>query len=330
MTGVTERPWRTAIASARDVLLLGNASRVVAGYPADSGPRLRVLARAARNRTFVADRALDDGHAGSALTLYRDAALFHMAARVLVDGGDVVPEAIVADEVLARFQALLLDRPPPGRPDALEVVSSLVRAAPTARDTAETVAKAQAARATVRWLGTLVEPRGVAELKVERRLRVGVAGLVAVALLAWAIASLFNTKNVALHKPVAISGVHPGAPVPPAGLTDGVIVGVPFGVHTQVGDAPWVEVDLQALYRIDKVKVYNRGDGWFDNGLPMVLQFSENHVDFIDVATRTTTFSQTKPWIARTGTKVARYVRLRGPRNMYVALSEVEVYGSKK
>jgi hypothetical protein len=103
-----------------------------------------------------------------------------------------------------------------------------------------------------------------------------------------------------------------------------------YGVHTNSGEDPWVQVDLGAVYAVDTVKVYNRGDGWFDDGLPMMLRLSENGRDFVDVAARTTHFTQAVPWTIETGHRPARYIRVRGARGRYVTLSELEAFGEKK
>ena len=82
-------------------------------------------------------------------------------------------------------------------------------------------------------------------------------------------------------------------------------------------------------YRITKVKIYNRGDGYFDDGLPMTLEFSENGTDFVEIDKRTKSFGQWVPWTADGDKKPARYVRIHGNRGSYVALNEIEVFGKK-
>ena len=293
---------------------------MAARYPAAESERMRALVSAARERALVADSALEKSHGASALTLYREAALFHMAAYLAVEASEPPPEVAAPDEIVARFRGLPLG------PSVPESLFTLVAAPPAPANTPEVIARAETARTTVRWLDGLVEPRGVAELRFERRLRVGVAGIAVLALLAWGLPALFGARNIALHKPTTSSGVFPGAHAEPGGLTDGVISGAPYGVHTQVGDKPWVQIDLLAVYKIDKVKIYNRGDGYFDDGLPMTLQFSENGVTFVDVETRAASFSQSAPWVAKARGRSARYVRIVGARGKYVTLSEVEVF----
>jgi hypothetical protein len=41
-----------------------------------------------------------------------------------------------------------------------------------------------------------------------------------------------------------------------------------YGVHTGVGDIPWVSVDPQGVYRHQQGQGVQPGDGWFDDGLP--------------------------------------------------------------
>ena len=116
---------------------------------------------------------------------------------------------------------------------------------------------------------------------------------------------------------------------PPSGFTDGIKSGA-YGVETTVSAAPWVQVDLEGLYAVGTVKIYNRGDTAFDAGLPMTLQLSENGRDFVDVDTRATSFSQAKPWVTKTQNRVCRYVRVCATPGHYIALAEIEVFGRKK
>src|SRR6266511_857680 len=95
------------------------------------------------------------------------------------------------------------------------------------------------------------------------------------------------------------------------GFTDGTILGS-YGVHTNLEDNPWVKVDLGDVYALKKVKIYNRGDGWQDEILPVTLEFSENGVDFTPVDHRTTSFSQWSPWVYSAHGEKARYIQVHG------------------
>jgi NedA-like, galactose-binding domain len=312
---------RPSLESVRATFLLGDAERLAASYLDLGRQRMRPLVRAAQDRAAVAERLLEH-HAASALTLYREAALLTMAAAVTASSAEPLAEPLDAAEVVTRFRAVP-HRSPPGDLAAFLAFVSRPSASLESRPSFDV----ERARANVRWLRAQVEPRGVAELRFVRAFRLSTATVLVAAVLAWALSGLGERRNVALHKPVTTSGVHPNAVSPPSGLTDGVIVGPPYGVHTSVGDAPWVQVDLLSVYTIDKIKVYNRGDGWLDDCLPLTLQLSENGSTFVDVETRTAAFGQQAPWIAKAKGKRARYVRIRAVRGKYVTLSELEVFG---
>jgi hypothetical protein len=314
----------------REALLLEDAERTAAGYADGARDRMRALVRAGADRALVADQAFD-GHPAAALALYREAALFYMAARVAVSG-ELLDEPLVAERVVARFQALPARHPPPCGPIELEgFYASVCEGGLRAEaDDVQTLRKAERARAVVRWLATLLEPRGVDELKFVRRVRLGAVAVLALALVARTIASLGGEDNIALHKPVTMSGVHPASSAAPGGLTDGVTTGAPYGAHTTVSDSPWVEVDLQAVYALDRVAIYNRGDGFYEDDLPLTLQLSEDGRRFVDVETRTKLFTQIAPWVAKLHGAPARYVRVRGVRGKYVALSELEAFGRRR
>jgi hypothetical protein len=305
----------------REAVLLENPIRQAGSYA--NGARVIALARAGHEAALVADRALEDGYLASAQALYREAALSFMAAAV-----EATPGATPAGDPLPRQSVLARFRERPWRVDgrvALEPFCASLAAEP-AVGAAPARPDVEAAREVVRWLGTLVEARGLGELRVTRGVRVALAGVLALAALVWIVSAFTAGKNVALHKPVATSGLHPAAVSPPGGLTDGEIAGAAYGVHTKASDAPWVQVDLERVYAIDTIKVYNRGDGYFDEGLPMTLQLSQDGATFTDLETRTTTFGQSTPWVARAAGAKARFVRVRGAPGKYVTLSELEVY----
>jgi hypothetical protein len=319
------------VRSAWDVFLLRDRERLAASCAATTRDEVRALALAGRSRAEVAERLLE-GHFTSALTLYRESAVFYLAAAVAARTGASPPDPLRGDDVLARFEELhvpLSDTP--GGAAFLDQVRTPDPRAVERLAPAEAAEVAREARLVVRAAAALVEPRGVGEIRFARRSRVaalGLVGLIGLALVVWFVASKLGSPNIALHKPVAINAAHPSFAPPPGGLTDGVTSGS-YGVHTKVGDTPWVSVDLQSVYLINKVKVYNRGDGWFDDGLPMTIQLSENGKDFVDVGTRTTTFGQLVPWTLEVGHKRARWVRVRGPTGKYLALSELEVFGDR-
>jgi hypothetical protein len=330
---VTEAPAsaRGVLPRFREAFLLEDAEEAALSYASGSVAAIRAFVRAGADRAQVAEGALDE-HPASALALYREAAVFYMAARASAASDGPLGEPLDAREVVGRFRALSTRYAPPVAPRELEAFLSFVaigelRAGLDAGAAAESRREAERARAVVRWLATLVEPRGVDEVRFARRFRLGAVGLVLLALVAAVVDAVFVKENLALHKPTLASGVYPGSHAAPGGLTDGIISGATYGVHTNLSDEPWAQVDLLATYAIETVKIYNRGDAFFDDGLPMTLQLSPDGVRFVDVETRTRSFGQSAPWVAKLHGAPARVVRVRGARGKYVALSEIEVFG---
>jgi hypothetical protein len=319
---------RARARAAWDGFLLRDRQRLAEDCAAAARDDVRELALAGRTRAEVAERLLE-GHFTSALTLYRESAVFYLAAVVAARTGTAPPDPLQGDDVLERVEELgvSLDGAP-ARAGFLEQVRAPDPRAVDRLSPAQAAEIARAGRLIVRDVAALVEPRGPDEIRLLGRARVAALALVALALIVWFVIGRLRTPNVALHKPVALSGVHPSAVFPPDGLTDGV-TGGSYGVHTNISELPWVSVDLQTVHVINKVKVYNRGDGWFDDGLPLTVQLSVNGKDFVDVGTKTTTFSQVAPWTLTVAHKPARWVRVRGGAGKYLALSELEVFADR-
>jgi F5/8 type C domain len=95
-------------------------------------------------------------------------------------------------------------------------------------------------------------------------------------------------------------------------------------VHTNLGGG-WVTVDLEAVRPISTIKIFNRADGWLDDGLPLRLELSQDDQRWTEVERRTTSFSATAPWVATLQAARARYVRVASDK--YVALTEIEIFG---
>ncbi len=166
-----------------------------------------------------------------------------------------------------------------------------------------------------------VDARSVVELRALRYGRVAALVLVPLLLLGgWARAALLP-RNIALGKPVYTSPLRFNPPNP-SQVTDGRTRGT-YNVHTVRQAHPFVTVDLERSYHVDRVRVYNRGDGWFDDMVPLTLQVSEDGTHFQDAAKRTEGFHV---WTADLGGREARYVRVTKDQG-YIALMEIEVYG---
>jgi hypothetical protein len=273
-----------------------------------------------------------DGFAVASLALYCEAAVFYMAALLAAEGLVAADETLAPERVALRFASIASRAGPRcAGDDFQEFLRLIADPDPLLLDRltrSEREACLQRARTMVRGLRTLLEPRSLMQVRALRVARVAVLGFVVAGTLAWGGNELHKPKNIALHAPVTTSSVYPHATFPPNGLTDGVTSG-PYGVHTNREEAPWVQVDLGDTYRIDRVKIYNRGDGYFDFGMPMTLLFSENGGDFTPVDTRTESFDQWTPWTYEAGKRRARYVRVNGAKSTVVVLNEIEVFGKK-
>lgn len=288
--------------------------------------------RVGADRKQAAD-ALVEGQVDAAIVLYREAALLYLAAFVTAGAEPALPDSPKPDEVLGAFGAAAgergspLDRQQTMDLDELMAPTALLDVARLAAE--EAAARGERARRLVSRLSGLVDPRTVEEVRFERKLRAGALLVIALVAATAVIARAIAHRNLALHRPVRISDNHARTASAPEGLTDGLKVGA-YGAHTSVSNDPWIDVDLEAIYAVDQVKVYNRGDTNFNDGLPMTLQFSDDGQRFVDVETRTQPFSQQAPWIASTGGRKARFVRIHAKPGKYIALTELEVFGRRR
>jgi hypothetical protein len=99
-----------------------------------------------------------------------------------------------------------------------------------------------------------------------------------------------------------------------------------FGLHTRFDPEAWLRIDLGEVRPIGKVVVYNRGDGYFDDVLPLALELSDDSKRWREVALRRTRFTQDDPWKHDLAGERARFVRLRRKEPGHLWLSEVEIY----
>ncbi len=145
------------------------------------------------------------------------------------------------------------------------------------------------------------------------------------AFVAWLVVPYARTHwmihDVALGKVVTSSplrGESPSADHVVDGKTRGT-----FDIATVITDHAFVMVDLGETYAIDHVRVVNRGDGWFDDILPVSLEISEDGAQFTNVARKDDHF---ETWTVALGGRRARFVRLIKPDHGYIAINELEVY----
>jgi hypothetical protein len=314
-----------AIRSAyQDGLLQRRALDRVRAYASEQQVDIQRLHRAGKARWRAARDLSDGGQHVAALFLYQQAAtLFVWAARRAQPGSEP-RELESVSEAFAALDELGLELPAGSEPvrDLLRQTQPLAFEQIPTGDLATVCASADQ---LVSFLGRTVEPRSVRAVKIRRALHLGaiVLGflLAITALVVW----LTRPKNIARGKPVSSSGLNPDSTAPDDGLVDGDTRGS-YGIHTSKGPNPWVAIDLGKTHSIGRIEIFNRGDGWLDDGLPMVLEVSEDGSTYTEIAVRKKRFTHTAPWVERLGGKPARWVRVRGRTGSYVALSEIEVY----
>src|ERR1019366_8167214 len=168
---------------------------------------------------------------------------------------------------------------------------------------------------TAAWLRGSVEPRSCTHL---RGLRVGRLLALALVLLyaigTWVVPRVVPT-NVARGKPVTASSRHHGTP-DGRDLVDGSATEA-YAVHTSTEDDPWVMIDLERTFLVQRIAVHNRGDAWQDDCLPLTIELSEDGVHFDEIARRRDHFDQNPPWVVDARKTRARFVKLHSPHHGY-------------
>jgi hypothetical protein len=311
----------------RELFLLERAERAVESCTPDQRARVLALRSAAAVRLVAARRATSPV---ASCVLHREAVALLARTR-----------AAVRDARLDYAELALLDgstevpdlQPDPNDGtvgDADRVREALAASHPLYLDRLEGYELARLRVALNRAAGVLrgcVEARSRNEI---RALRWGRRGTLSVLVLVaawmgvrWRVAPV----NVAVGKPVHASSHHPNTPVGNE-LVDGR-PGFVFALLTASEDSPHVDIDLQDDYALDRIAVYNRSDGWWDDCLPLVVELSRDGATYAEVGRREEYFGFNTPWTIMASGRIARIVRLRVARPSYLALGRVEVFGKK-
>jgi hypothetical protein len=311
----------------REAFTLRDTERAIVAYAPVQHARIRAHVRAARRRERAGRRVVD---AVGASVLLREAVTHYLCAAAVAHDQDARTGEL---DVVAAMPSL---PPDPARPRAEPPDDARVREALATRDPLYFDALSAEDAERTRWAldraasltRRRVEARTLANVRATRWGRAA-AILVLIGYAAFAIArATLMPKDIALGKPVHPSSRKGNAP-DGHDLVDGDI-GTSVGVHTNTEDNPNVVIDLQGGYWIDKVKVYNRVDGWFDDCLPLVVELSVDGTKWDEIGRREEHFGTDPPWIVDGGGRRAKQVRLRVARKSYLALSEVEVFGKKE
>jgi hypothetical protein len=316
-------------APVRSFLLLENARRTIAAYTPDQRARVAQL-------TASGDARLAAGRRTpmpiASCLLLREAVAMFARARAAARDARLDDAALAALDCASEVTPLSPD-PLDGREgDAQRVREALVVSDPLFFDRLEPAALARlriALERAARALRGGVEARSLLHVKALRWGRI--AALVVVAMYGlWLLVRTRLPRNVAVGKPVKLSSQHPHAVSPPDGhdLATGR-TGYTYAAATNVEDSPNIVIDLQGEYVIDRVEVYNRADGWWDECLPLVVELSRDGTGYSELGRRETHFDFNDPWVAAGGGKVARFVRARVARRGYLALGRLAVFGKK-
>jgi len=330
LVAVAQSAWQSAAARARD--FLGIASAVTTQALTAEQRALLVHYRAAmRRRLDVAKQLRETHNAVAALCLYREAFPLAVAAIRLARTGETDPAPAAGPAAIEALRALARDQRMPPLPPTVERAGQLLAQpdllAFDGDSPADLLAKRDDVADAMAWLGRQVG-RGRPSLRplLGRRPRVTLAAVAIVAIVGTAVArhSVMN-RNLARGQPVTVSSRHPrsAAPADNSGLVNGEIESN-YGIHTHIGPDAWVKVDLGEVYPIGIVRVHNRADGFFDEGLPLQIDISEDGQTFTTPARCTQHFTATEPCVADLGGRKAREVRIRSAT--YVALTELEVF----
>lgn len=307
------------------------AEQVAAGYAPEQRARVRKLGRAARARADAALELRDDRSVAAAMSLTREASALGITALLIARGEHSVEGVLEAPEAWSRLSALIDAGDLANPPEELDVARPLLAESDMLAVDRLEPAPARKARAaadtTLQWLLGLFEMRSVRQIQFSRVLRVGGVAAALGVLLTAAVVHAFSPVDVALHKPVIESSHRAGTPAPSAAV-DGDKSGT-LGFHTQRQDHPWLRIDLEHRYAISKIVVYNRGDGWFDEVLPLAVELSDDGSHYRQVAVRKTHFTAEQPWVIHLHGQSGRFVRLHLQKRGYLWGSEVEVFGHK-
>jgi hypothetical protein len=319
-------------AAALEFFSLARARRAVRERSPEARREVRARYLAARSRLRVAEQLSPETELGAALPLYREgfAALVGACiAAVEGCGREVAYDVEAAWADLGRVWPLLKI---PASLDRFRLARDLLCRAPSLEvqpvEREEAVAACDQLTHLVALLTRAVEPRTMGQLRRSRAIRVApfVAALVAIPLALGRYDPVASSANLALHTTVTLSSKHPHSVAPPDGLVNGKVE-FAYGAHTDIQEDPWILVDLGRPVHIGKIVVYNRGDGYLDECLPLIVEAGLDRYRFEPVATRNDVFTSTNPWVIDKLDTTAQYVRLRKTGKTYIALSELAVYG---
>jgi hypothetical protein len=296
-----------ALRTARAGLVVGDGDRTAALRQA------KLLLEVARRVEEPADALPPGAHPAVSLALYRDAIYWALAARQA--GGGAPPSDLRAVWDSSGPQTLAAGAPDNQTVDALRRTlvddydprGLAVKAADAARARAFAEAllwDAEAPRRRVHWV------------HAQRWLRLGAIAL-GVLLVVAGIRSLVRGTDLAAGKPFRISKDWPGwAECVKSEDCEQLMF------CTDLGNDPWVEIDLGAPKTIQRIDVANRDKCCQDRAVPLIVEISTDQKTWTQVARKDEEFSR---WTVRFKPRTARWVRLKVLKQTMLHLKSVAV-----
>jgi hypothetical protein len=324
---------RTAIQTAREgvreFFLLEKAQQQLEALESSRRDAVRSYYDAGNRRLNVAQDLRGPVQTPAALTLYRQGSQLLALAYLTSHGhAHLDPATIGLEETFLALDKAFATQGVSVPATYNRARSMLVSADPLELDRLnpeEAARSVEELEATSRWLCSLVDARSPSQLKWMRAFRIGIAAAGALTLLVMLIVRLTAPKNLALDKPATASSYMFGTVA--AGAVDGSKNGT-YGYHSLQEDSPWLSIDLGRPVAIGKIKVFGRGDGYYDQSIPLALEVSQDGTTYEQIALRNEPFSEYDPWVVRPEALVTRFLRLKTLRRSYLVLGEVEVNGS--
>jgi hypothetical protein len=322
----------TTIERARDgvleFFLLQQAEKKSEALTSAQRETIRTYHEAASRRVTVAQDLRGPVQTSAALLLYQQGCFFYALAYVVNRDKTLDPASLTPEEAFRQFDAAIdADGLTPPK-EFKRARPLLVTADPLELDrmTAEEASsRVEELEVVTRWLARHLDARSPREIKTARMVRVLVGAGVALALLVNIGMRLFSPKNLALDKPAVASSYMFSTAA--SGAVDGSRSGT-YGYHSQLEDSPWLSIDLGREFSIQRVEVFGRTDGHYDQSVPITLEVSDDATNYGEIAVRAEPFSDYDPWVVKLAPpRVTRYLRLRTTRRSYLVLGEVEVYG---
>jgi hypothetical protein len=138
--------------------------------------------------------------------------------------------------------------------------------------------------------------------------------------------------NIALNKPAQQSSTSRWSkPNDAQGAVNGIKTGR-FGFHTDKESNPWWQVDLETLYVLSEVRVYNRIDTDRERANTLLISVSPDNYNwqqiYLNQPNNIFGGIDGKPLIVPINSTITRFLRVELNQENYLHLDQVEIFGS--